>query len=133
MKKTVQYREVSASSIGRHAQVSTLQRCLYYNGRDCIKTLTEILVVSLMGVNCTFCSHLGCLRQKVTVFAHSGITYGCAKEIYKNCRDIDHTVSIKEIKKYGKLEIYDNAVSMHSPLGVSLSLSYTHIGLPLGV
>jgi len=41
-------------------------------------------------------------------------------------------VSIKEIKKYGKLEIYDNAVSVCSPLGVSLSLSHTHIGLPWG-
>ena len=91
-----------------------------------------MLVASLMGVNCTFWSHLGCLRQKVTVFANSGITHGCAKEIYRKCCDTDHTVSIKEIKKYRKLEIYDNAVSVCSPLGDSLSLSHTHIGLPLG-
>ena len=91
-----------------------------------------MLIVLFIGVNCTFWSHLGCLRQKVTVFAHSGITHGYAKEIYKKCCDTDHTVSIKEIKKYGKLEIYDIAVSVFSPLGVSLSLSHTHIGLPWG-
>ena len=38
--------------------------------------------------------------------------------------------SIKQIKKYRKPEIYDNAVSVRSPLGFSLSLSHTHIGLP---
>lgn len=37
--------------------------------------VTEMLVVLLesVHVNCRFWSHLGCLRQKVTEFAHSGI------------------------------------------------------------
>ena len=125
MKRTVQYREVSASSMGTCPSV-------YIAKVSALIKVTGMLVVLLMGVNCTFWSHLGCLRQKVTVFAHSSITHGCAKEIYKKCCDTYHTVSIKEIKKYGKLEIYDNAVSVCSPLGVSLSLSHTNIGLPWG-
>ena len=31
--------------------------------------VTSLLVVSLWGVNCRFCSHLGCWGWKVTIFA----------------------------------------------------------------
>ena len=36
--------------------------------------ITGLLVVSLRGVNCRFCSHFGCLGWKVTIFAHWKVT-----------------------------------------------------------
>ena len=37
--------------------------------------VTGVLVVSLWGTNCRFWYHLGCLVWKVTIFAHSDITW----------------------------------------------------------
>ena len=42
------------------------------------KVTGVVLIVLLRGENCRFWSHLGCLGQKVTIFAHSGIALGCA-------------------------------------------------------
>ena len=35
--------------------------------------VTEMLVVSLMGVNCRFWSHVRCSGQKASIFTHTGI------------------------------------------------------------
>jgi len=59
-------------------------------------------------VNCRFWSHLGCLGWKVPIFAHSGIAQYCVTKFTKNTLPL---------------------ITEKSPLGVSLSLSYTHIGL----
>ena len=72
--------------------------------------VTEMLVVSLWGVNCRFWSHLGCLGWKFTVFARSGMAWYCAeRNLQKNAPTL---------------------TTQKSPLGASLSLSHTHIGLP---
>ena len=42
-------------------------------------TVEGTLIVSLRSANCRFLSHLECVGQKVTIFAHSGIAYGCAQ------------------------------------------------------
>ena len=68
--------------------------------------ITGLLVVSLRGVNCRFCSHFGCLGWKVTIFAHWKVT------------------------KFAKNVL--TLTTWKSPLGVSQSLSHTHIGLPMG-
>ena len=47
-------------------------------GGDSNIKVTGMLVVSLWGVNCRFWSNLGCLGWKVSIFAHSGITYNYA-------------------------------------------------------
>ena len=44
-------------------------------GGDSHTKVKGMLFVSLWGVNYRFWSHLGCLGWKVTIFAHSGITW----------------------------------------------------------
>ena len=44
-----------------------------WGGGELKYKMTGMLVVSLRDVNCRFWSQLGCLGQKVTIFAHSGI------------------------------------------------------------
>ena len=81
-----------------------------------IKKVMGMLNISLWDVNGRFWSRLGCLGQKVTIFAHSVISLCTAliiravhKEICKKC----------------------SVCLVWTTLGVGLSLSPTHIGLPL--
>ena len=72
------------------------------------RKVTGMLVVSLWGINCGFWSHLGCLGRKVTIQVSLRAVH---KEIYKKCCDVCFSM-----------------VSLR--LGVTLSLSHTHTGLP---
>ena len=68
---------------------------------------------SLRGVNYRFRCHLGCLGRKVTIFVFSGIALGLCLE--KN-------------SKLAVVAFFEWSLF----IGVSLSLSHTHNGLPEG-
>ena len=55
--------------------------------------VTEMLVVSLRGVNCGFCSRLGFTGRKANILTCTGIASGCAlRNIYikknKRCQPL---------------------------------------------
>ena len=81
-------------------------------GNSLIK-VTEMLVVSLLGANCRFWSHLGCLGRKSLYLPIQLSLSTVHNEIYQNCLDSDQTeISLRGLFKLEPHPHYTH-ISLH--------------------